>query len=171
MAAVSAVSQSFSGTALAVALVAGLSGFFLSQALCGTKSSCSETETKVEGPDESCKLVLVVRKDLEMGTGKIGAQCGHATLGCYQPLSKTAEGRAILAKWEQEGQPKIVLAVKSESQLRKLEKNAQAANVNCYLVHDAGRTQVAPGSVTVLGVGPGPKSQVDAITGSLSLLP
>ena len=28
------------------------------------------------------KMVLVVRNDLKMGKGKIGAQCGHATLGC-----------------------------------------------------------------------------------------
>ena len=29
------------------------------------------------------KMILVVRDDLKMGKGKIGAQCGHATLGTY----------------------------------------------------------------------------------------
>ena len=29
-------------------------------------------------------MVLVVREDLKMGKGKIGAQCGHATLGTYR---------------------------------------------------------------------------------------
>ena len=28
-------------------------------------------------------MVLVVREDLKMGKGKIGAQCGHATIGAY----------------------------------------------------------------------------------------
>ena len=42
-----------------------------------------------DGPKEEVKLdnlkmVLVVRTDLKMGKGKIGAQCGHATLGSYK---------------------------------------------------------------------------------------
>ena len=32
------------------------------------------------------KMVLVVREDLKMGKGKIGAQCGHATLGAYRTV-------------------------------------------------------------------------------------
>jgi peptidyl-tRNA hydrolase len=28
-------------------------------------------------------MVLAVRADLKMGKGKIGAQCGHATLGAH----------------------------------------------------------------------------------------
>lgn len=39
-----------------------------------------------------------------------------------------------------------------------------------YIVQDAGRTQIAAGSQTVLAIGPGPKSVVDQITGHLSLL-
>ena len=34
--------------------------------------------------DDEIKMVLVVREDLKMGKGKIGAQCGHATLGSYR---------------------------------------------------------------------------------------
>lgn len=37
-------------------------------------------------------------------------------------------------------------------------------------IHDAGRTQVAAGSLTVLAVGPGPDSVINHITGALSLL-
>lgn len=39
-----------------------------------------------------------------------------------------------------------------------------------YLVVDAGRTQIAAGSKTVLAIGPAPKSQIDAVTGHLRLL-
>jgi peptidyl-tRNA hydrolase len=47
---------------------------------------------------------------------------------------------------------------------------AQADGLPAYLVTDAGRTQIAAGSKTVLAIGPAPKSRIDQITGSLSLL-
>ncbi len=34
-------------------------------------------------PPNDVKMVLATRNDLGMGKGKIGAQCGHATLGSY----------------------------------------------------------------------------------------
>jgi peptidyl-tRNA hydrolase, PTH2 family len=37
-------------------------------------------------------------------------------------------------------------------------------------IQDAGRTQIEAGSMTVLGVGPAPKSLVDKVTGGLKLL-
>lgn len=40
------------------------------------------------GSDE-IKLVLVVNDSLKMTKGKIGAQCGHATLACYETLAKS----------------------------------------------------------------------------------
>ena len=45
----------------------------------------------------------------------------------------------------------------------------QAGLVN-YQVMDAGRTQVAPGSKTVLAIGPAPVKAIDEITGHLKLL-
>jgi PTH2 family peptidyl-tRNA hydrolase len=39
-----------------------------------------------------------------------------------------------------------------------------------YIVCDAGRTQIAAGSQTVLAIGPAPKSQIDQVTGHLPLL-
>lgn len=35
---------------------------------------------------------------------------------------------------------------------------------------DAGRTQIAAGSLTVLAIGPAPVKEVDAVTGHLKLL-
>jgi hypothetical protein len=52
----------------------------------------------------------------------------------------------------------------------RLAAQALQAGLPAYIVHDAGRTQIAAGSQTVLAIGPGYKSDIDRITGSLSLL-
>ena len=44
-----------------------------------------------------------------------------------------------------------------------LYQKARSAGVNAYIVHDAGRTQVAAGSATVLAVGPGLSTQTPLI--------
>ncbi|KAI5918955.1 peptidyl-tRNA hydrolase PTH2-domain-containing protein [Camillea tinctor] len=122
---------------------------------------------------EECKLVLVVRTDLGMTKGKIAAQCSHATLACYKSLSKRsndATSSSILRRWERLGQAKIAVQVKSEAELLALMSRARGLGVTAEVIQDAGRTQIDPGSLTVLGVGPAPKSLVDQVTGGLKLL-
>ncbi|KAG0646356.1 putative peptidyl-tRNA hydrolase 2 [Hyphodiscus hymeniophilus] len=131
-----------------------------------------ETGTKHDWEDstanEECKMVLVVRTDLGMTKGKIGAQCGHATLACYKTISRTDQ--AILRRWEHFGQTKIALQVKNEEELLTLQATARSLGVVAEVIADAGRTQIDPGSLTVLGIGPAPKSVINGITGSLKLL-
>ncbi|KAI6382598.1 hypothetical protein MCOR25_000600 [Pyricularia grisea] len=123
---------------------------------------------------EECKLVLVVRTDLGMTKGKIAAQCSHATLACYKVLSRAATksdaAARLLRRWERMGQAKIAVQVKSQEELEELQGVARSLGVTAEAIHDAGRTQIAAGSMTVLGVGPAPKSLVDQITGKLKLL-
>ncbi|KAH6851001.1 peptidyl-tRNA hydrolase PTH2-domain-containing protein [Chaetomium sp. MPI-CAGE-AT-0009] len=126
--------------------------------------------------EEECKLVLVVRTDLGMTKGKIAAQCSHATLACYKALvraaqqaPRSAEAR-ILREWEGAGQAKIAVQVKSEDELIELMGKARSLGVTARVIADQGRTQIAAGSRTVLGVGPAPKSLVDMVTGHLKLL-
>ncbi|KAI0541374.1 PTH2-domain-containing protein [Xylaria digitata] len=127
-------------------------------------------------PNEECKLVLVVRTDLGMTKGKIAAQCSHATLACYKTLSRSATRQPtsaeakILQRWERLGQAKIAVQVKSQDELLILMGKARSLGVTAEVIQDAGRTQIDPGSLTVLGVGPAPKSLVDQITGGLKLL-
>ncbi|KAL9608247.1 MAG: hypothetical protein Q9167_006916, partial [Letrouitia subvulpina] len=117
-----------------------------------------------EGNNEECKLILVVRSDLGMGKGKIAAQCSHATLACYCALSSSsALKHPILKRWDRQGHAKIVTQVPSEEELLLLQAKALSLGLCAQVVRDAGRTQIASGSTTVLGVGPGPKSVVDAI--------
>lgn len=119
--------------------------------------------------NEEVKMVLVVRTDLGMTKGKIAAQCGHATLACYKSMLNSKDGTALLRRWETMGQTKVAVQCKSEEELETLQALAVSLGICAKIIHDAGRTQIAAGSATVMGV-VGPKSVVDRVTGSLKLL-
>ena len=51
-----------------------------------------------------------------------------------------------------------------------LADKATRLGLPCYMVADAGRTQIESGSITVLAVGPGSVSEVNQVTGNLKLL-
>eukprot|EP00898_Chlorokybus_atmophyticus_P002580 jgi/Chlat1/3322/Chrsp22S03475 len=114
------------------------------------------------------KMVLVVRNDLKMGKGKVAAQCSHATMGAYKRLLKRRP--QMLKAWERCGQAKVVVKCETEEEMLRLQETAREAKLPTYDVIDAGRTQIAAGSRTVLAVGPGPVELIDAITGHLKLL-
>lgn len=137
-----------------------------------------------ENSREECKLVLVVRTDLGMTKGsspmpttpsitnthlgKIAAQAGHATLACYKTLLD--QKSPILRTWERLGQAKIAVQIRSEEEMYELQAKAMSLGLTAEIIADAGRTQIEAGSHTVLGIGPAPKSVVDAVTGHLKLL-
>ena len=60
--------------------------------------------------------VLVVRCDLDMGVGKIGAQCGHASVGSYKRLMRT-QHKPLVTMWERGGATKIVVRCKNQQEL------------------------------------------------------
>ena len=111
------------------------------------------------------KMVILIRSDLKMKKGKIGAMCGHAAIGAYLKSNKT-----ILSKWNFNGSAKIILKVDSLDQLLEYKSKAEKVNLITYMVRDAGMTQVSPGSITALAIGPDMTHQIDNITGGLSLL-
>ncbi|KAK2735222.1 hypothetical protein FQN57_001327 [Myotisia sp. PD_48] len=122
-----------------------------------------------EGNTEEVKMVLVVRTDLGMGKGKIAAQCSHATLACYKYSSSKMQNSSILKRWERGGQAKVALQTKCEEDLLLFQAQAISLGLCAQVIQDAGRTQIASGSRTVLGI-LGPKSVVDTVTGHLKLL-
>lgn len=129
----------------------------------------SDDEVDDEDTGEPLKMVLVVRSDLKMGKGKIAAQCCHAAVHCVEKAQVAAP--ALLESWERSnGTAKVCLKCDTDEQLLALAEAARAAGVNHSLISDAGRTQIAAGSRTVIGLGPAPVSKLDAITGSLKLL-
>ena len=70
---------------------------------------------------------------------------------------------------EQE-QTKQVVECASDAELQELDKKARAMELPSSLIQDAGRTQLEPGTVTCLGIGPAPAELVDRITVQLKLL-
>ncbi|XP_024025282.1 peptidyl-tRNA hydrolase 2, mitochondrial [Morus notabilis] len=118
--------------------------------------------------DQELKMVLVVRQDLRMKSGKIASQCAHAATGMYAELVHSH--RSLLRQWEQCGQPKIVVTCKNQQEMNRLKEDAESIGLPTFVVADAGRTQVSAGSNTVLAIGPGPKAIVDSVTGKQCLL-
>eukprot|EP01080_Neovahlkampfia_damariscottae_P009114 gene9114-1204_t len=131
-----------------------------------------KVEEKEEKRNEECKMVLCVRTDLKMGKGKMCAQCCHAAVGVYGDIifGKNEQHKKWLKKWEDEACAKIALKVDSEKDLLALQKEALDLGLPSYLIMDAGRTQIEPGSKTVVSIGPAPAYMVDKVTKHLKLL-
>ena len=114
------------------------------------------------------KQVMIVRKDLKMGSGKLAAQVAHAAI----LASEKARNKNFdwFKEWFNGGQPKIILKVNSLKELEKIHKLGQFNNLPPAIVIDAGLTQLSPGTATCVGIGPAPVYLIDKITGGLKLL-
>ena len=113
------------------------------------------------------KQVIVVRNDLGMGKGKIAAQVGHAcVLGAEHVRKSNSDW---FEKWWT-GQEKVVLKVDSLKALEEIKQDAIFLDIPWSEVTDAGHTQIAPGTVTCISLGPAPEDLIDKITGDLKLL-
>ena len=119
------------------------------------------------GVSGECKIVLVVADELGMSPGKMAAQCSHATLGLYRALLLSKA--AWLDAWEAQGEKTVVLRGESVELLDALQAHATSLQLPTYMVEDAGRTEVAPNSRTVLAIG-GLSDMVDMVTGHLHTL-
>ncbi len=96
-------------------------------------------------------------------------QCSHAAVAAYKQMMKQKD-QEILKQWENLGQPKVVVKVDSEEELLSIAANSRSKGLPTTVIRDAGRTQIAPGSKTVLGVGPASSEMVDQVTNHLKLL-
>ena len=112
------------------------------------------------------KQVIIVRTDLGMKKGKIASQVAHASLTSYLDTLKRKP------EWAKDWLPyqkKVVLKVNSLDEL--LDIYNKVKNIfPCALIRDAGLTQIQPGTITALGVGPVPEVEVDKYTKHLKLL-
>lgn len=102
-----------------------------------------------------------------MQKGKVAAQCGHAAVAAYVKGMKIAP--KMVKRWMTYGGTKITLKLDNEAELLRIEKEAKKLNLLTSVVRDAGQTQVARGSRTVIAVGPAPQSVLNTVTGHLKL--
>ena len=111
------------------------------------------------------KQVIAVRADLKLPKGKMAAQCAHAAV---EAVLKA--GKEIVVSWRRQGSPKIVVKVEDLEELYRICQMAKDQGIATALITDAGKTVIAPGTVTCVAVGPGKESEIDNITGRLKLI-
>ncbi len=123
------------------------------------------------------KMVLVVRRDLNMRKGKIVAQCAHAAMkfladqydGYNHTL--TAQLTPVQRAWLTGAFAKVVVYVESEKEMLDLVAAAQQAGVDVRSVIDEGRTEFhGVPTLTCCAFGPDDVSKLDQVTGHLKLL-
>lgn len=111
------------------------------------------------------KQVIVVNEALRLPRGKLASQVAHASVAAL--LNAANED---IRQWLDQGMPKIVLRAEDEEQLAALERQGGDAGLPIALIRDAGRTVVAAGTPTCLGIGPAADAAIDVVTGRLVLL-
>ncbi len=114
------------------------------------------------------KLVVAVRGDLELSKGKLAVQVAHAAV--MAALDAKTRHRKAFSDWYEEGQKKVVVRAEDLQELHFLQHKARSLGLTTALVEDAGLTELPPGTVTCLAVGPGPNEVVDQVTGHLKLV-
>jgi PTH2 family peptidyl-tRNA hydrolase len=141
--------------------------------------------TKTEQEDDPVVMYLVVKSDLGMGVGKIGAQIGHAVQMLVQSYNDTewdtiyaeyineSDRRAdelrirTFGKWLDGSWTKVVLKA-SDKEFEKIKEEFDVGQI--VVVQDAGRTEIPSGSETVIGIFPMLKSKAPKCIKRLQLL-
>lgn len=114
------------------------------------------------------KQVIIIRTDLGMSTGKKCAQACHASITASNKVRRREIG--AWKRWINSGQKKILLKIKSLEELTTIRNQLEKDGIECALINDAGLTQLSPGTITALGIGPVLSQKIDKITGDLKLL-
>jgi peptidyl-tRNA hydrolase len=76
----------------------------------------------------------------------------------------------LIAKWVYRGQAKIAVKVNSDGEMDTLLRSLRNVGVPFYEIYDAGLTQIAANTRTVVAVGPFPADIIDPLLGHLKLL-
>jgi PTH2 family peptidyl-tRNA hydrolase len=95
-------------------------------------------------------MFCFVNHDLSMSKGKIAGQVGHAVQYMMERVfgNHDRDYMERYTAWRENQSPKIILKAR-ESDLLELMKRP-----DCVYVHDAGRTQIPSGSLTVVAFVP-----------------
>jgi PTH2 family peptidyl-tRNA hydrolase len=114
------------------------------------------------------KMCIVIRTDLGMSVGKMIAQACHAAVEASEEAKRV--NHSAWRRWRDEGAKKVALEAEGEEELNELVERAETLDIVAVTIEDRGLTEVPPGTVTALGLGPDLSSRLDKVTGSLPLL-
>lgn len=122
------------------------------------------------------KMVIILRKDLNMRKGKMAAQAAHAAqeaiLDRYtDPALPRLKTTPAILEWLSNDYKKAVVSVQSEDELLDLYGAVVASGLNHHLVQDLGHTEFhGVKTYTALAIGPAAEEEVDKLSGHLNLL-
>ncbi len=135
------------------------------------------------------KQVIVVRKDLRMGKGKIGAQCAHASgkvffdkmiiSAVYEGPDGRTTSQNIISSFTEEMLTwlkdipftKIVVGCDSLDEILLVEQECRVKDIPYALITDNGVTEFhGQDTITCIAVGPAKEEDLNPITGKFSLL-
>ncbi|CAH6420143.1 Peptidyl-tRNA hydrolase 2 [uncultured virus] len=108
-------------------------------------------------------MYIVVNNSVKMDKGKIAAQVGHAVMMATEYMIQIDDH--LYRKYKQGGMTKIVLKADKET-----IDDLEARFTNIFVVRDAGRTQIAAGTLTAIAFLPMTENQRDGRYGTLSKL-
>ncbi len=105
-----------------------------------------------------------------MSRGKMIAQACHAAVSAVEIARKMAPD--VYRRWLAMGQKKVVLGVSSLDELEQVERHVLKIDpkIPVVKIRDAGLTELEPGTITALGVGPHSSAKVEQLTNKLKLL-
>ncbi len=110
-------------------------------------------------------MAFLCRVDLQLSAGKLAVQCAHAAVESLKQAKKSHS--RMVQRWNESSSRKVCLAVEDESELEYFLELVQEASLPFAVIKDAGLTEVPPGTITVLGVGPGSRHTMDSLFQSL----
>ena len=111
------------------------------------------------------KQVIVVRKDLKMGSGKIAAQCCHASLKAV--LENMAHPN--VREWLATKFTKVIVSVDSEEQLLDVLGKAKDRGLVNALITEMTIFNHVPTN-TCIALGPAHREDFEGVTSGLKLL-
>jgi PTH2 family peptidyl-tRNA hydrolase len=99
-----------------------------------------------------------------MSSGKLSAQVGHS----IHSLCTGTEDE-IMDIWEDEDSSSkiVVLGVADQAELELVISKAESMGIGAFPIEDAGRTEVEPGTLTVVAIGPCYECLINLLTGDL----
>ncbi len=91
-------------------------------------------------PEPELKMWLAVRSDLPLSRGKLAVQAMHAAGWLHLVVAR--DNPQLLERYLADAMPKISVRVDTAASLDRVESEAKQAGIPCFVVTDAGRSEV-----------------------------